>query len=256
MKKRHLIPLLCFAAFVTAVGGAHAARRIDRIRKETSARIGVYQAGEGIAGSTLQVIDENGVVVTEWKSTGKEHVINAKLIAGATYRLHEVRPPDGYLLEEDITFTVNPDGSVNEIVMADPPTTAEISKLDAKTKEYVYQAVLQVKDSRGYVLDEWESGGEPHRIRGALAAGETYTVHEVSAPPGYKKAEDMTFTMPETEEPYAVAFYNVRYEGESPPTPTTGDKMKTALYIGIGSAALLAAGVLAVMKKRVKGQHM
>ena len=35
MKKRHLIPLLCLAVGVTAVGGAHAAKRIDRIRKET-----------------------------------------------------------------------------------------------------------------------------------------------------------------------------------------------------------------------------
>ena len=252
MKKRHLIPLLCLAVGVTAVGGAHAAKRIDRIRKETSARIGVYKAGEGIAGSTLQVIDESGEVVDEWKSTGKEHVIYAKLIAGATYRLHEVRPPDGYLLEEDITFTVNPDGSVNEIVMADPPTTAEISKLDAKTKDFVYQAVLQVKDSRGYVLDEWESGGEPHRIRGALAAGETYTVHEVSAPPGYKKAEDMAFTMPDTEEPYAVAFYNVKDDADSPPTPTTGDKMKVFAFIGIGSAALVAMGVFTAARRRVK----
>ena len=62
----------------------------------------------------------------------------------------------------------------------------------------------------------------------------------------------MTFTMPDTEAPYAVAFYNVKDDADSPPTPTTGDKMKTVLFFGIGSAAICAAGVLAVMRRRVK----
>ena len=77
-------------------------------------------------------------------------------------------------------------------------------------------------------------------------------MHEVSAPPGYKKAEDMAFTMPDTEEPYAVAFYNVKDDADSPPTPTTGDKMKVFAFIGIGSAALVAMGVFTAARRRVK----
>ncbi len=53
-------------------------------------------------------------------------------------------------------------------------------------------AVLQILDSEGNVVDEWISDGTEHESM--LPEGE-YTLHEKSAPDGYKVAPDKTFTV-------------------------------------------------------------
>ena len=82
--------------------------------------------GEELPGATLQIIDENGNVVEEWVSTDEAHFIEGKLIAGKEYTLRETIAPDGYEIANEISFTVNEDGSVTEVVMYDeltPKTT-------------------------------------------------------------------------------------------------------------------------------------
>lgn len=66
-----------------------------------------------------------------------------------------------------------------------------ITKVDEEGNQLA-GAVLQVRDSEGNVLDEWESDGSAHEI---LLPDGTYTVHEVSAPDGYELAEDKEFTI-------------------------------------------------------------
>ena len=75
-----------------------------------------------LAGATLQIIDEDGNVATEWVSTDEAHFIEVKLIAGKEYTLRETIAPDGYEIASEIKFTVNTDGSVTEVVMYDEHT--------------------------------------------------------------------------------------------------------------------------------------
>lgn len=49
-------------------------------------------------------------------------------------------------------------------------------------------AVMQVLDKDNNIIDQWTSGNEPHMIEGILIAGQTYVLHEVSAPAGYTLA--------------------------------------------------------------------
>lgn len=75
-----------------------------------------------LAGATLQIIDKDGIVATEWVSTDEAHFIEGKLIAGKEYTLRETIAPDGYEIASEIKFTVNTDGSVTEVVMYDEHT--------------------------------------------------------------------------------------------------------------------------------------
>ena len=75
-----------------------------------------------LPGATLQIIDEDGNVATEWVSTDEAHFIEGKLIAGKEYTLRETIAPDGYEIASEIKFTVNTDGSVTEVVMYDEHT--------------------------------------------------------------------------------------------------------------------------------------
>ena len=78
--------------------------------------------GAELPGAKLQVIDENGNVIDEWVSTSEPHMITAILTAGASYTLKEITAPDGYEVAEEVTFTVNKDNTITEVVMKDAPT--------------------------------------------------------------------------------------------------------------------------------------
>ena len=50
------------------------------------------------------------------------------------------------------------------------------------------------------VIDEWVTDGSAHEIVGKLVVGETYRLHEKSAPQGFKLADDIEFTVKNTAE--------------------------------------------------------
>ena len=153
--------------------------------------------GEELKGAHLQIIDENGQVVVDWVTDGKEKKLDAMLIAGATYTLHEVSAPEGYLLAKDQKFTVNADGTVSKVVMEDKPTRVEISKKSALDGSLLSGALLQIYDGNTKVY-EWRTDGKVRTLVGKLTAGKTYRLHEEEAPKGYLKAEDVTFTVSTT----------------------------------------------------------
>ena len=78
--------------------------------------------GEELPGATIQIIDKDGNVVDEWVSTTEPHFIEAELTAGEKYTLHEAAAPDGYVIANDVEFTINSDGTVTEVVMYDEHT--------------------------------------------------------------------------------------------------------------------------------------
>lgn len=78
--------------------------------------------GEELPGATIQIIDKDGNVVDEWVSTTEPHFIEAELTAGEKYTLHEAAAPDGYVIVNDVEFTINSDGTVTEVVMYDEHT--------------------------------------------------------------------------------------------------------------------------------------
>lgn len=97
---------------------------IKAVNKSTKVRISKQDitTGEELPGATLQIIDEDGNVATEWVSTDEAHFIEGKLIAGKEYTLRETIAPDGYEIASEIKFTVNADGTVTEVVMYDEHT--------------------------------------------------------------------------------------------------------------------------------------
>ena len=151
--------------------------------------------GEELAGASLCIIDEDGDVIEEWISGSEPHLIEAVLAAGKSYTLRETIAPDGYVLTTDITFTVNADGTVTEVEMADDTTKVRISKIDITNGKELPGASMQITDETGKIVDAWITGDVPHYIEGKLIAGKTYTLHEESAPDGYVVASDVQFTV-------------------------------------------------------------
>ena len=152
-------------------------------------------SGAAVIGSHMQILDKSGNAVDDWITDGTDHVIDAKLIAGETYTLHEVSAPAGYVLAPDVTFTVSMDGSIDEIVMKDDYTKVQFIKLSELTDELLADVHMQVWDKEENVVLDWITDGTVFQADGLLIAGETYTLHEVSAPNGYVLAPDVSFTV-------------------------------------------------------------
>ena len=122
------------------------------------------------------------------------------------YYVKELEAPEGYVSSEqvlDVEFSYQ--GQEIDVVeltseFLNQPTKVSITKVDTATGVELSGATLVVLDKNGEIVDSWKSvKGEAHVIRG-LKVGETYTLREETAPYGYLRAEEVSFTVKDTEE--------------------------------------------------------
>lgn len=151
--------------------------------------------GEELPGAKLTVKDEKGNVIDSWISTDEPHMIEG--LKPGVYTLIEEASPEGYKLSsEEISFTVNSDGTVDKkVVMYNTPVKSiVISKKDITTGEELPGAKLELRNENGDLVEAWVSTDEPHMIEG-LEEG-IYTLTEILAPEGYElSTESVTFTV-------------------------------------------------------------
>jgi uncharacterized surface anchored protein len=185
--------------------------------------------GKELAGATIQIIDKNGNVVDEWVSATEPHFIEGVLVAGEKYTLHETAAPNGYVIANDVEFTVSENGTVDIVVMQDDTTKVQISKRDITTDKELAGATLQIIDENGNVIDEWVSTDEAHFIEGKLIAGKEYTLRETIAPDGYEIANEIKFTVNEDGSVNEVVMYDELTSVPETPNTPSNDNPHTGL---------------------------
>ena len=221
-------------------------------------KIDVY--GEELIGAEMQLENANGEIVDEWTSDGTNHVVT-ELPAG-DYTLKEIAAPDGYVIANDIRFTVDVYGNVTVenveatvtsengnplIVMVDDTTKVQISKQDITTGEELPGATLQIIDEDGNVVEEWVSTDEAHFIEGKLIAGKEYTLRETIAPDGYEIANEIKFTVNEDGSVTEVVMYDELTPKTT--TPYTGDNHNDfAAFAMLGAASVILAALIITKK--------
>ena len=159
---------------------------IDKVVDMTKNNI----AGDEVEGAKMQVFDKEGNIVDEWTSGKKVHKIS-NLVEGEKYTLHEETAPDGYVVATDIEFEVTLEKETQHEVMTDK--IVEMTKKNIAGDE-IEGASMKVFDKEGNLVDEWISGKEAHKINN-LKEGNTYILHEETAPDGYVLATDVEFTV-------------------------------------------------------------
>lgn len=82
--------------------------------------------GVELDGAYLQVIDKDGNVIDSWTSYKEEPHVIKRLVVGETYTLREEFAPYGYLVANDIKFTIEDTADVQKIEMKDEEPVAEL----------------------------------------------------------------------------------------------------------------------------------
>ena len=138
----------------------------------------------------------------QWVSEEEPHLLNLKT---GTYVLTEVAPPQRYATAESIPFEVKSDRSVSRVEMKDAPIQVEISKKDITNGEEIPGAHLQVLDTEGKVIEEWDSTSKPHMI--SLPVG-IYSLVETIAPEGFATASAVAFEVKDTAQIQKVEMFD------------------------------------------------
>ena len=216
-------------------------------------------SGEELPGATLSILDKDGNVVVvdgeelTWVSGEEPKVI--ELLPAGDYILREIQAPDGYLVAEDVAFTITDTREIQSVVMEDDHTKVEIYKVDPEGKQ-LEGAVLKLTDENGKTVKEFTTTGDALRLD-RLPVGK-YVLSEVKAPAGYKLAEPVSFEVKAIADVQTVVMVD---EPEDPKTPEPGKPNKkpsasTAAESGwmiwavVAAVAVVVAVVVLVLKKK------
>ena len=166
--------------------------------------------GRELPGAKLKITDASGNTIAEWETNGQPHRIER--LKPGEYTLTETAAPAGYLLSEEVHFTVQETGEIQKVTMYDAPAHALIlTKRDIATNAKLTDARLTIRDAYGTTIDRWTTTDGGHAIRVLpersaakdphknllLLSDDTsehvYTMVEELAPDGYLVAESITF---------------------------------------------------------------
>ena len=148
-------------------------------------------------------------------TTEKDGTILLEQLLPGTYCFQEIRTLPGYILDPAVyEVVVEADGTINgekeEILNVENDyTKVEFTKHDRVSGKVLEGGRYQITDLSGNVVDEWKGKTTPH-LTEKLLPGTEYIFKEIEAPSGYLVAEDVRFTVANTEE-----IQKVRMEDEN-----------------------------------------
>ena len=148
-------------------------------------------------------------------TTEKDGTILLEQLLPGTYCFQEIRTLPGYILDPAVyEVVVEEDGTINgekeEILNVENDyTKVEFTKHDRASGKVLEGGRYQITDLSGNVVDEWKGKKTPH-LTEKLLPGTEYIFKEIEAPSGYLVAEDVRFTVANTEE-----IQKVRMEDEN-----------------------------------------
>lgn len=207
------------------INGKNKTDTVTFVDKKVTASKTTITGTKEIKGAVMTVTDNDGKVIDTWTSDGNPRSIKG-LHEGWEYTLTETTAPKGYVKAESIKFTVSTDKKDQKLVMKDKQVT--ITKTEVTGTQEVPGATLTVKDEDGNTVDTWVSGDKEHYVSG-LEEGKTYTLIEETAPEGYVRADEITFTVTNEKVDQEVNMFDAQVK-VTKTDALTGDAVKGAEF--------------------------
>ena len=244
---------------------------LDDVTKVEISKKDITDSSE-VPGAKLIILDKDGKKVESWTSTDKPHMVE-KLPVGE-YTLREEQAPDGYLIAEDVKFTVKDTGKVQKIKMKDahPYGKLVIKKTDSTSKAALPGAEFELREKEsGKVVEKLvtdktgtaTSGKIPIATykNGKVEKTVEYILVETKAPNGYElscKKEEIRFEYKDGKTKVIEIVKEIKNTKSPSGSTPTGNSTKTGdstnIWLPILLAVLSACGIGGVIwYKKKKG---
>lgn len=202
-----------FSSASTSITNARQKAKVKIVKQDSEnkkplagAEFGFYAATD-IKNNSGKIIVSKDVLL-ETVVTGEDGVafISKDLPLGYTYYIKEIKPPVGYIINEDrIEVSLTYEGqdisvTSKEVICSNLPITVEFQKIDKNTGKMIEGARLCLLDENETILESWVSQSNKSHVVKGLKIGASYILREESAPHGYLKADDILFTVADTGE--------------------------------------------------------
>ena len=212
--------------------------------------------GKELKGATLEVIDSDGEVYASWVTDGRPHQLEA--IPAGDYTLKETASPYGYLIANEVEFTVEETGEIQKVAMSDERVkgAVEIYKTDSKTKSPIKGVEFELRNKDGKVLAKLTTDKKGYAKTDLLDIGTydeegnfekdiPYYVVETKAAKGYvldTTPHEVLLQYDDSAVENVVYTLKLKNKPEKPKLPQTGGDYKPWLF-GVAGGFLIGAGI-------------
>lgn len=227
--------------------------------------------GEELPGATLQIIDKDGKVLEEWVTDGKPHRVE-KLPAGEELTLREISAPDGYIVAEEVKFTLEDTMEVQKVEMKDDYLYGRLMlvKTDGETGKALAGAEFEIRNkTTGMVMETLVTDAEGKAESSDLLIGAygaeglrelfEYECVETKAPEGYvldDTVHPVKFELKDQTGDHIVVTLEVGNQPaeEVPAVPKTGDLPWLPMALAAASIGAAVFFVIVTVRKRKAAQ--
>ena len=221
--------------------------------------------GKELPGATLEVIDSDGNVYASWKTDGKPYRLEA--IPAGNYTLRETAAPYGYLIANEVDFTVEETGEIQKVAMTDERVKGKIAlyKTCSKTGKPLKGVTFELRNKDGKKLDTLVTDKTGYAETGLLdictynkdgSFGEDipYYIVETKAAEGYildDTPHEVLLQYDDSMAETVVYTLKLKNKPSKPRLPQTGGNYHPWMFAALGGVCI-AGGVLYGRKRRKK----
>lgn len=220
---------------------------------------------EELVGAVLSIYDSDGNMVEKWLTNGTPKRIRG--LKPGRYILREETAPWGFLIANEIEFTVRDTAKVQKVTMKDEMICGRIRivKTDADTGKPLAGTEFEIRDKDGNVIETLVTDEDGKAVSGRLAIGvldysdqcdrsakkAVYYVVETKAAKGYlldSTPHKVTFSYDSTKGTPSVVYHYLTLENRK--LPQTGGNYEPAVFTAAGAVLILLGGSLFIFGRK------
>ena len=227
-----------------------------------------FTTGKSLAGAKLEITGSNGKVYASWVTDGKPYRLHA--MPAGEYTLRETFAPYGYLIADEVKFTVKETGEIQKVYIPDKRVKGmvKIYKTDSHTKKAIKGVEFELRTKDGSVLEKLITDVDgiaktglldicSYNSQGNFEKDIPYYVVETKAADGYildSMAHKVILQYDDSATDTIV--YTLELKNKPRPwLPQTGGHYRPWLF-RLAGGILVAAGIAMYRKKRRRYRNL
>jgi LPXTG-motif cell wall-anchored protein len=218
--------------------------------------------GKEIRGAKLEITDDKGKTYASWTTDGKPYRLEA--MPAGKYTLKETFAPYGYMIANEVEFTVEETGEIQKVEMVDERVKGfiEIYKICSETKKPIEGVSFELQNKEGKVLAVLKTDKKgyaktelldicTYKKDGSYDKDIPYYIVESKTAKGYilDRTKHEVFLQYDDSATEPVGYALTVKNKPDHPLPQTGGDYRPWLF-ALGGALLAGAGVVIYRRRR------